>query len=104
MTSTDVLYMMMKGHLPAINIKHYLKVQRPKCTIHAKQFKEFVKKNIVEKSVRNNSQCFKPIPAKSEKFRNFFLVRTVYDWNTLSEAVVNCDSLEAFRTLISEKD
>ena len=63
------LYKVVKGHVPAINLKHYLKAQRPKHTIRAKQFQDFVKQNIVENSVCNNSQCFKTIPAKTDNFK-----------------------------------
>ena len=69
------LYKVVKGHVPAINLEHYLKAQRPKRTIRAKQFEDLVKKNIVENSVCNNSQCFKTIPAKTDNFINF--ARTV---------------------------
>ena len=60
------LYKVVKGHVPAINIEHYLRAQRPKRTIRAKQFEDFVKKNIVERSICNNTQCFRPITAKSD--------------------------------------
>ena len=94
----------MKGHVPAINIDHYLRAQKPKRTIRAKQFEDFVKKNIVERSVCNNNQCFKQLPAKTEQFRNSFFVRTTHDWNILSDNIVNCDTVESFRTLIAKKD
>ena len=38
------LYKVVKGHVPAINIDHYLRAQKPKCIIRAKQFEDFVKK------------------------------------------------------------
>ena len=38
------LYKLVKGHISAINIEHYLRAQRPKHTIRAKQFEDFVKK------------------------------------------------------------
>ena len=69
------LYKVVKGHVPAINIDHYLRAQKPKRTIQAKQFEDFVKKNIVERSVCNNNQCFKQLPAKTEQFRNSFFLR-----------------------------
>ena len=97
------LYKVVKGHVPAINIDHYLRAQKPKRTIRAKQFEDFVKKNIVERSVCNNNQCFKQLPAKSEQFRNSFFVRTTHDWNILIDNIVNCDTVESFRTLIAEK-
>ena len=98
------LYKVVKGHVPAINIDHYFRAQKPKRTIRAKQFEDFVKKNIVERSVCNNNQCFKQLPAKTEQFRNSFFVRTTHDWNILSDNIVNCDTVESFRTLIAKKD
>ena len=90
----------MEGHVPAINIEHYLKSRRPKHTIRAKQYEDFVAKNNIENSVCNNSKCFKPVIAKTENYRNSFFVRTVYDRNKLSEDIVTCDSLETFKTLL----
>ena len=98
------LYKVVKGQVPAINIDHYLRAQKPKRTIRAKQFEDFVKKNIVERSVCNNNQCFKHLPAQTEQFRNSFFVRTTHDWNILSDNIVNCDTVESFRTLISKRD
>ena len=73
-----------------------LKSQRPKRTIRAKQYEDFVTKNIIENSVCSNSKCFKRIITKTENYRNAFFVKTVYDWNKLSEDIVTCDSLETF--------
>ena len=64
------LYKVVEGRVPAINVEHYLKSQRPKRTVRAKQYTDFVTKNIVDKSVCNNSKCFKPIQARTENFRH----------------------------------
>ena len=98
------LYKVVEGHVPAINIEHYLKSQRPERTIRAKQYEDFVTKNIIKNSVCNNSKCFKPIITKTENYRNSFFVKTVYDWNKLSEDIVTCDSLETFKTLLTTLD
>lgn len=98
------LYKVVKGHVRAINLEHYLKAQSPKRTIRAKQFEDFVKKNIVENSICNNSQCFKTIPAKTDNFKNSYFVRTELDWNKLSESAVNADSIVTFGTIIAKKD
>ena len=42
------LYKVVEGHVSAINIEHYLKSQRPKRTIRAKQYEDFVTKNILK--------------------------------------------------------
>ena len=62
------LYKVVKGH--AIIIDHYLRAQNSKRTIRVKQNEDFVKKNIVERSICNNNQCFKQLPAETEQFRN----------------------------------
>ena len=41
------MYKALEGHIPAINIEHFLKSQRPKLTLRAKQYKDFVTKNIM---------------------------------------------------------
>ena len=46
------LYTVMKGHVPAINLEHYLKAQRPKRTIRAKQLEDYIQKKIVENSMQ----------------------------------------------------
>ena len=102
-TEADVLYMV-KGNMPAINTEHYVRAQRPKRIIRAKNFDGLVKSDIVEKSVCNNSQCFVPIPAQTDPFKNPFFVRTIYDWNKLSESDVNCYSMEPFRTILTKRD
>ena len=88
-----LLYTVVKWHVLAINIQNDLKAQRPKRIIRAKLFEDYIKTNIVEKSVCNNSQCFVPIQVKSEHYRNSFFVRTTYDWNQLSDSAVNYDSV-----------
>ena len=62
------LYKVVKGQVPAINNEHFLKLQRLKRTIRAKQFENYVQKNIVVNSVSNNSQCFKLQNGKLQTF------------------------------------
>ena len=46
-----------------------------------------------------SASVFVPIPAKTDAFKNFFFVSTIYDWNKLSKSDVNCDSVETFQTV-----
>ena len=55
-------------------------------------------------SICNNIQYFRPITAKSGRYKNSFFVRTAYDLNLLSDNIVNCDSVITFRTLIDKRD
>ena len=78
-------------------MNHYLKTRRPKRTIRARQFENFIKTNIVENSECNNKKSFQTISAKSDIFKNSYFVRTVYDWNKLSDNIVNSDTVESFK-------
>ena len=96
-----LMYKVVEGHVPAINKDHYIQPQRQKRSIRATQYTDYEHKNIVENFSTNNSKCFKPIPAKTENFRNSFFVRTVYDWNKLDDSVINTDSVNSFRKRLS---
>ena len=97
------MYKVVEGRVPAINKEHYLKSQRRKGTVRAKQYTDFVTKNIVDSSVCNNSKCFKPIQARTENFRYLYFVRTVYDWNHrhLDNNTVNSSSIKTFKTAVT---
>ena len=95
-----LLYKVVKGHVPAINIKG----KRDQNVPSGQNNEDFVKTNIVEKSVCNNNQCFVPILANSEHYKNSFFVRTTYDWNQLCDSSVSCDTVESFRTIISKRE
>ena len=95
------LYKVVEGHVPAINIDHYLQARRPKRTIRARQFENYIKTNIVENSVCNNNKCFQPISAKSDIFRHSYFVRTEYDWNKLSDNIVNSETVESFKSSVA---
>ncbi|KAL8601099.1 hypothetical protein ACOMHN_040800 [Nucella lapillus] len=60
--------------------------------IQPKRFKDCVSKNIIERKARKNSRTLEVPPAKTEQFRNYFFVRTVTDWNNLSEEQVQTRS------------
>ena len=69
--------------------------------IRAIRFTDYEHKNIVENYSTNNSKCFKPIPAKTEKFKKSFSARTVYDLNKLDDSVINTGSVNSFRKRLS---
>ena len=78
------LYKVVKGHVPAINLEHYLKPLRPKRTIRARQYENFIYKNIIDNSVNNNTKCFQPLQSNSDSYKTSYFVKTVLDWNKLS--------------------
>ena len=79
------MYKVVEGHVSAINKDDYIQPQRQRRTIRATQFNDYEHKNSVDNYSTNNSKCYKPIPAKTENFKNSFFVRTIYDWNKLVE-------------------
>jgi len=95
-----LLYKVVEGHVPAIKSEHYLKPLRSKRQIKPKNFEGFINKNIVEQSVNNNSKCFQPISANSDNFKNSFFVKTVYDWNKLSDNTISKDTIAGFKQSI----
>ena len=97
----SLMYKVVEGHVPAINKDDYIQPQRQRRAIRATWFKDYEHKNIVENYSTNNSKCYKPIPAKTENFKNSFFVRTIYDWNKLDDSVINSDSVNSFRNRLS---
>ncbi|KAH3858370.1 hypothetical protein DPMN_100993 [Dreissena polymorpha] len=79
-----LLYKVVVVHVSAISIERYLEPLRPKRTIRAKQYEDYIHHNIVCNLVNNNSKCFETIPANTVLFQNSFFVKTVIDWNRLS--------------------
>lgn len=92
-----LLYKVVNGQVPAINLEDYLKPLRPKRTIRARQYENFIQTNIIENQVTNNSKCFQTIRAKTDNFKNSFFVRTALDWNKLRDSAVLSDSIETFK-------
>ena len=95
------MYKVVEGQVSAINKDDYIQPKRQRRTIRATRFKDYEHKNIVENYSANNSKCYKPIPAKTENFRNSFFVRTIYDWNKLDDSVINSGSVNSFRNRLS---
>lgn len=98
------LFKVVEGLVPAIDINDYLRKQRPKRTIRAKRFENFVTKNIVENSVNNNSKCFDQITASTEIYKQSFFPRTVLEWNRLPDSIVCAESVEGFKSLLTSSD
>lgn len=95
------MYKVVEGLVPAINIREYLSPQGNRRSIRTRKYKDYISDNIVERSVCNNSKCYKPVFANTLNFKNSFFVRTVIDWNKLSEEQVNATSIDSFKNRIS---
>ncbi|KAH3706634.1 hypothetical protein DPMN_066022 [Dreissena polymorpha] len=96
------MYKVVKGHLPAIPIEHYLQPLKPKRTIRVKKYEDYIQQNIVCNQVNTNSQSFQLIQAttNTSTFKTPFFVRIVPEWNKLSDDIVNSQTIETFKTCV----
>jgi hypothetical protein len=101
------LYKVADNALPGIPPDKYINQIRGKRKIIPKRNSAFVESNIVERMARNNSRSYelkKDQTAENPKsliFKNSFLPRTVLEWNTLDDATVSAESIEAFKRRLS---
>ena len=98
------LFKIAGGMVPAINSEDYLKPQREKRRIKAKQFSDYQCSNIVEKNVTNNSRCFIVDNFRTDQFRHSFFIDSVIKWNHLPDSIVHADSVESFKSAILKRD
>lgn len=91
-------YKIVKGLVPAIDASLYLTECKPKRKIIAKTFEGYVSKNIVKQSERNNSKCFEAEICKSVQYKNSFFRKTVCDWNSLSDDIINAETVDIFKS------
>jgi hypothetical protein len=94
------MYKVVEGQVPAINIREYLTPQGIRRSVRAKSYKDYISDNIVEKSVCNNQKCYKPVYVKTENYKNSFFIRTVLDWNKLSDSQVCSSTVQQFKNSI----
>ena len=95
-----LLYKIAEGLIPAIPAESFLTPVRKKRQIRTTSRSDFTSSSSIRRFARNNSRCFSLGSAKTDTYRNNFFIRTVSDWNNLTE-VVSAKSVEEFRSLIS---
>ena len=98
------LFKIAGGMVPAINSEDYLKPQREKRRIKAKQLSDYQCSNIVEKNVTNNSRCFIVDNFRTDQFRHSFFIDSVIKWNHLPDSIVHADSVESFKSALLKRD
>ena len=59
---------------------------------------QFLQDNIVENSATINAKCFIANNAKTDVHKHSFFIRTVKDWNKLSNNQVTSSSVDIFKT------
>ena len=92
------LYKVVEGLVPALPPELFLTpVRTNKRPIRAKQFSDFVAKNLVEKHQTLNSRAYQLIQTKTVEFENSFFPRTIIEWNQLPEGTVRAPTIEAFK-------
>ena len=79
------LYKIAAGLIPAIPAEPFLTPVRNKRQIKITSRSDFTSSNIIRRFARNNSHCFSLGSAKTDTYRDSFFVRTVSDWNNLTE-------------------
>ena len=94
------LYKIAAGLIPAIPAEPFLTPVRKKRQIKTTSRSDFTSSSSIRRFARNNSRCFSLGSAKTDTYRNSFFIRTVSDWNSLTEEVVSAKLVEEFRSLL----
>jgi hypothetical protein len=91
-------YIVVEGQVPAMPPDLFVKYQKSKRQIRAKQIDNCIANNIVTSSVRNNSKCIVIPPSRADQYKHSFFVHTAVDWNHLGENTVSEEKLESFKS------
>ena len=94
------MFRIVNGSVPAIPPDKYFCSQRPdKRRVKPKLFIDYMTVNIVERHQNNNSRCFVVPAAHTDQLRNSYFVKTIVQWNTLSEPEVRAGIINEFSHL-----
>eukprot|EP00745_Piridium_sociabile_P040062 TRINITY_DN76314_c0_g1_i2.p1 TRINITY_DN76314_c0_g1~~TRINITY_DN76314_c0_g1_i2.p1 ORF type:complete len:1167 (+),score=240.29 TRINITY_DN76314_c0_g1_i2:25-3525(+) len=82
----SLLFRVVEGSVPGLPPVSFITEQkRNKRRIIPKQFADCVASNIIIRSARQNSRPLKVPEGTTEEFKNSYFVRSVVDWNNLSD-------------------
>ena len=96
------LYKIAENKIPALPPNSFLtQMDKSKRKIVPKIFPGFETKNIVKKYSYNNSRGYIVPDSRTEQYKCSFFVRTVEEWNQLTEEAVQASSVAAFETALS---
>ena len=90
--------------MTAINPEEFLKHQKPKRQIKPEQFTRYKSTNLIEKHSVNSDRAFTIEQCKSEQLKNYIFVKTIIEWNHLETAAMHAETVEGFKTLLSQRD
>ena len=92
------MFKVVEGLVPAMPPDQFFtKNTNRKRQIKAKKFDGCISRNIVEKSVTNNSKPYVIPKNSTEQYKQSYFVKTVSEWNHLDNAIVTSSSVEAFK-------
>ena len=96
---------MVAGLVPAMPSSAFFTPKpQNKRQIRAKQFKDCISTNTVQRSSSNNDRTFIVPNTTCNQYRDSFFVRTVMDWNQLDNKIVTVDTVGSFKRAIGKID
>ena len=99
------MFKVVEGLVPAMPPDQFFTPKTSnKRRIKAKKFEDCITKNIVNKSVHNNSRPFEIPSSSTDQYRQSFFVRTTEEWNHLDEEIVTAKSVETFKSKLLTTD
>ena len=92
-----VFYKIAEGMIPAISPEDFLTpASKDRRQICPTRFDGCEMKNLLMKQVAHNTQGFTVPVSRTEQYRSSFFVRTVTEWNLLSETITASSALGRF--------
>jgi hypothetical protein len=98
------LYKVANGLIPALPADLFLTpASRDRRRVKPTLYTGCVTQNIITRQANNNNRCFKIPPSRTEPYRHSFFVRTIVEWNSLEDAVVQLPSPNAFSAAVGRQ-
>ena len=97
-----LLFKISKGLIPALPEDKFLTKIQAKRQIKPKSYTDYQSNNIVTKQARVNNNCYQVQTAKTIQRQNSFFIRTVVDWNQLSDKTISAKTLDSFKNNIAK--
>lgn len=97
-----IMFKIVRGMVPAINADKVFVQQRQTRQIRPRKLKDFVDSNPLNKFETRNSECYVIPEAKTIQLKNSFFVKTVSDWNKLSDSQINAETVGGFKNALNK--
>ena len=78
-------YKVVEGLVPALSPDVFLKPEKPKRQIKARQYTNYISKNIVDGHRVTNDRSFVIKNCRTEQLKQSFFIKTVVEWNHLDQ-------------------